>query len=239
MAVTFNYADNATNGTTAAQTLSSPATAFTAGRRIVVIGGAERNNHTAGLDSAFSISDDATTNSITWTERHVSTILDNGNFDTQVKVWTSNELTDNETITITIDGNDAGTETFRCRMQICEFTGGDGTLALVDSDGSTVAAEPATDLGSAPSTGQLFVGMRWGGGGNTWDAEPANFTTPTGAEVDNTTLMESADNTDATVTFGRSTSAPTWFVHMAFTEAAVGGPPPSRRDPFKGLSLRH
>lgn len=222
MVATATYAANYVSNTALAGVATSGTFAFASGSRIWVAATAERNNHTNGLDGAFVVDDTATTNNPTWTTLHTGAIWDNGNFDGQIKVWSSSALTAAETFAITVDGDSGSTSQFRYRIAVVQLTGADGTIlsGQQDSDNQTSGTAFATDTGTLTAGElQLYVAMRYGGGGNTWNANPTNFTTLN--TQDELHLMQSTANTVTNVSFNGTTTFPKVAWHGQLSPAAA------------------
>lgn len=157
---------------------------FTAGDYILVFAQATSDFHTAGLNASFGISDNASTNSITWTTVDTTTLY-NGtplgtSFRSQMRAWISDQLTANETITITVDGNTGGTQLYYYAAQLLTITS-TGTLSVVQSDDAGGSATiPTVTFPGTPAPGLLIActaGINDSDSGNvTWEAAPTNWT---------------------------------------------------------------
>lgn len=212
MAITATVRTVTNGGLSSSQTDTlGGAREYTAGNWILVLATATRNGHTAGLDAAFGIDDDASTNDPTWTEVDASTTYDpGGDFGTQTKAWLSDELTATESFTITIDGNTGDTNGFFYGAQVVELAA-DGDISVTQSDdGGGSEASPDVVFGSTPSGYQLAVWSLIHDGTASMPTAPTNFAKVSGgvstASGTATQLLESSTNTSTTVSYAPTTS---------------------------------
>jgi hypothetical protein len=191
-------------------TANTGSQSFTSGRRIWVIASAASNFHGNGLGANWGISDNASSNTISWTQRGLSSIIDSVDPDLRLQcvVWSSSELTSNESFTITVDPNTGGSgDQYYIHLTVVEFTGGDGTVAQAVGFELGLTDEETVTLSGAPSSHQLLVALGLLGASVTWDADPSDFTTIAALQDESdggapSTALESTANTSAMVTYG-------------------------------------
>ena len=232
MAITPTNRHNILEWSNPTATYSTGGIAYTAGDRIVVCVDAFRDNHSVGLGANWGISDDATTNSITWTELIRSGIDESSgaNFFNESVCFYSSALTDDETIDVTIDPHTGGGQAFFYVGNVADLVSWAGTF-----EQDAKASESNGDTGSitfdsAPSEFQ-FV---WTGAITddtvTWDTIETDFTVLAGSEHNDTGVAGSriATSTTATATlyadgYTSSTTYSTHIIAMELTEVAAGG----------------
>jgi hypothetical protein len=181
------------------------------------------NSHTDGLDDDFSVDDNASTNTIVWTEVASTTRYDHDEDSrSQLKLFLSSELTANETFTVTADFDDQGTSTYLCGALFGEVSSDSGSVSVVQSDpGGGLITSPDIVFGSTPASYQLVCWYFLQSGTATLPAEPAGFTDVAGASstgVEACQLMESSSNTTATISYAPTSSGSTFGYHAIGVE---------------------
>lgn len=202
------------------QTVDTGAQSFTAGRNIWVVVVGTSNFHAGGLDGEWSITDDASTNNPTWTQRGISSVVDSvdPDFRIQAIVWSSDEIGTNETFTITVDAESDDTTSFYYSLLCVEFEGGNGQLA--QSAAFTIQeTEPGTvTFGSTPGSHQLILAAAVLGPDVVWDSAPSGWSTVSGStDTDGgapLTALESTTNTSTGTSYGLDED-PTYLALLA------------------------
>jgi hypothetical protein len=231
------------SGLSASQTYSQ-SSAFLAGDRIVAVGLATRDDsHSQGLGALFDIDDNASTNTITWTKVVATSIntAAGASFASQLAVWVSSVLTDNETIQVTIDGRNNGTNQFYYALSLTAWTGTGFDGTVVQSATNTSGGEPITvTFSGAPSAHQMIIGA-WvcDAGLSSWDANPSGF-----ADVhDNDSVgspmkvLESTTNTATGVTIGFSGGGTKYSGQIIGIEWTEGGGADLTQDETESLGV--
>lgn len=229
----INYISKFANGSanTAVASYSSGDVAYTSGRRLLVYTQAERNGHTNGFGTDFAITDDATTNSITWTrEDFLSDVLQGATFACESQVWYSSELTANETFDITSDPDSTSTiDLYFTSLGILEVENWDGTFDQVNSE-AVEASSGSVTWSPAPSSGdqQLTLSQFQNDSApSSWNTPASGFAVISGSEnsaAGAQRALISTTNTTATISDGYSGGGTTYNCHrwgLTLNEAAA------------------
>lgn len=224
-----------TNGFTPAADFTTPSASYISGRRIWVIAHAQEYFHDTGF--SWAISDDASTNSITWNAAGTSSEdeSEGSNLGTQVQVWYSSELTANESFTITVDPNDGSGNSYLGALLVFETTDNDGSLEqTIVFDIATSNNSNTINFGSSPSLTQVVACFsNVDSATSDWDAAPTNWSKVTNCEADGDTgngqaacalLIDSTTNTSTGVTQtidAPGTTPSYWMVALEFAETGV------------------
>jgi len=211
VAITATVRQVQNTGFSSSQTLASSSHSWTAGNRILVFGAALRDFHGSGLGAAFVVSG----GSLSWTEVDATTIFNNlapdDDVSGQCKLWISPVLLSTSSFAITIDANNAGSQSFYYGMQLVELSA-DGEITVVQSDDAGGAgSSPSIVFGASPADHQLAWWMLSHDTANcTMPAAPANFAKVTGgvstARGQATQLLESTTNTSTTIAYTPSST---------------------------------
>ncbi len=221
MPVTLNHITTVAGGSVTFVTSGDQA--FTSGRHIWLVAFVQREGD-SGSTFQFTVTDDATTNSPTWTQRGASGDLLNSfgtDWASQVRVFSSTELTANETFAVDVEGFD-GVDVGRHALVVIEATGGDGTLEQAAGFASAEATTTSVSLGTAPTERQLISGFgSIASGSRTYATAPTDWTDLPGGSVSTVTAdsIESSANTGTSETWGFA-SGQVYLMALAFLEFA-------------------
>ena len=191
-----------------AETIDTGAIEHDTGSALYVIAYGQRNSFTTAF--SWAITDDASSNTITWNNEGTSSLFNNiygSSFGSQMQVWRSSTLTSTETFTITVDPSDASSNSWFRSLVVIQVSGNGLTLAQSsafqsESNQSTITAS----YGSAPAGDQLaiFFASIPDTGAFAWDAAPTGWSKSSGGETTSglvvATVFESTSNTDSNVT---------------------------------------
>lgn len=222
MAVTVSALDVVKSDITETLTLTVSAVA---GTHVAVLSQATCFFHTNGLGADWAISDDASTNSITWTQRHLS-VIDRRGLDDQIAVYVSDEITANETFDITLDAH-SGTSTYYWSGVALGVSGGDGTFVQVASNYETNPTDGNVTFKSTPSGYQTLTAFTTTGLTATWDTPPTGFADISGTDTLSgngcqTGSCESSTNTSTTLNWSADNFDEIGLVAIEWAEASAG-----------------
>jgi hypothetical protein len=231
--ITWLYSDS--DADTPAGEKTASGLSFLAGDRILVVGYAYSNGN--GSTHAMGVTDNAATNNPTWSVLASSAYntLSSSAFATRMTILLSDELTADETFSVTLDYQTGSGNTYYGVMGVARVTGITGVLVRSGSDIGAYRDDDATcALGGAVASGNLalmVLGMS-GPAPFTVDTVPTDFTQVTGSTSTTTgdtgiTAIKSTSTTASSISWGyEAASNDADFMCAVAIElaAAAGGP---------------